>query len=199
MTKRSKSQIEATAYHEAVTRLSLNCWATNRSPRRSFRQSDGRTCHHSRHPLHGFQLDIDGSDEVRDRNNDLLCWSNSAEVSQSAIMAKGARPMGLRHNRRTRFARMWLWRTHYCFHPMARGCCSRPGASALAAHWRGSLDSSDGRVELYLRSDAPRLIREAGEPPSDEVHERFLSMLASTEGNSVSAFTLGSQGCLSTS
>src|SRR6267378_6921916 len=34
--------------------------------------------------------------------------------------------------------------------------------------------------------------------PSAEVQERFLSMLARTEGNCVSAFTLGSQGILST-
>src|SRR5882762_8422336 len=34
--------------------------------------------------------------------------------------------------------------------------------------------------------------------PSDEVQLRFVAMLASTEGNCVSAFTLGSHGCWST-
>jgi ATP-dependent Lhr-like helicase len=38
---------------------------------------------------------------------------------------------------------------------------------------RGSLGSSDGRVALYLRSDAARLIRGAAEPPTGEVHERL--------------------------
>src|ERR1700676_79126 len=35
--------------------------------------------------------------------------------------------------------------------------------------------------------------------PSDEVQDKFLSMFSSTEGNCASAFTLGSQSCLSTS
>src|SRR6267378_4919054 len=35
--------------------------------------------------------------------------------------------------------------------------------------------------------------------PRDEVQERFLSMFSRTEENWVTAFTLGSQGCLSTS
>src|ERR1700730_2114501 len=35
--------------------------------------------------------------------------------------------------------------------------------------------------------------------PSAEVQDRFLSMFSSTEGNCASAFTLGSQSCLSTS
>src|SRR5580692_5488594 len=35
--------------------------------------------------------------------------------------------------------------------------------------------------------------------PRDEVQERFLSMFSRTDGNCVRAFTLGSQGCLSTS
>src|SRR6202022_4496903 len=38
---------------------------------------------------------------------------------------------------------------------------------------RGSLGSSDGRVALYLRSDAARLIREPDERPSGEIHERL--------------------------
>jgi ATP-dependent Lhr-like helicase len=38
---------------------------------------------------------------------------------------------------------------------------------------RGSLGTSDGRVALYLRSDAPRLIREADERPNGEIHERL--------------------------
>jgi ATP-dependent Lhr-like helicase len=38
---------------------------------------------------------------------------------------------------------------------------------------RGSLGSSDGRVALYLRSDAARLIREPETPPTGEIHERL--------------------------
>ena len=38
---------------------------------------------------------------------------------------------------------------------------------------RGSLGSSDGRVALYLRSDAPRLVREPEERPNGEIHERL--------------------------
>ena len=38
---------------------------------------------------------------------------------------------------------------------------------------RGSLGNSDGRVALYLRSDAPRLIREPAEAPGGELHRRL--------------------------
>jgi ATP-dependent Lhr-like helicase len=38
---------------------------------------------------------------------------------------------------------------------------------------RGSLGSSDGRIALYLRSDAPRLVREPEERPTGEIHERL--------------------------
>src|SRR5205807_345279 len=38
---------------------------------------------------------------------------------------------------------------------------------------RGSLGNSDGRVALYLRSDATRLIREPEEPPTGEIHGRL--------------------------
>src|SRR3977135_4470050 len=34
-------------------------------------------------------------------------------------------------------------------------------------------NEADGRVALYLRSDAPRLIREPDERPSGDVHERL--------------------------
>jgi ATP-dependent Lhr-like helicase len=44
---------------------------------------------------------------------------------------------------------------------------------------RGSLGSSDGRVALYLRADAPRLIRETDERPSGEIHERLREHLQS--------------------
>jgi ATP-dependent helicase Lhr and Lhr-like helicase len=44
---------------------------------------------------------------------------------------------------------------------------------------RGSLGSSDGRVALYLRSDAPRLIREADERPNGEIPERLREHLQS--------------------
>ncbi|TMD63731.1 MAG: DEAD/DEAH box helicase [Chloroflexi bacterium] len=38
---------------------------------------------------------------------------------------------------------------------------------------RGSMGSTDGRVALYLRSDAPRLLRAPSELPGDEVHQRL--------------------------
>jgi ATP-dependent Lhr-like helicase len=38
---------------------------------------------------------------------------------------------------------------------------------------RGALGNHDGRVALYLRADAPRLVREAGEAPSSELHQRI--------------------------
>jgi ATP-dependent Lhr-like helicase len=38
---------------------------------------------------------------------------------------------------------------------------------------RGSLGNSDGRVALYLRSDAARLIREPDERPTGEIHEHL--------------------------
>src|ERR1700694_4165527 len=44
---------------------------------------------------------------------------------------------------------------------------------------RGSLGSSDGRVALYLRSDAARLIREPEERPTGEIHERLREHLQS--------------------
>ncbi|MEA2634087.1 MAG: ATP-dependent helicase Lhr and Lhr-like helicase [Chloroflexota bacterium] len=44
---------------------------------------------------------------------------------------------------------------------------------------RGSLGSSDGRVALYLRSDAPRLIRDTDERPNGEIHERLREHLQS--------------------
>ncbi|TMD24146.1 MAG: DEAD/DEAH box helicase [Chloroflexi bacterium] len=44
---------------------------------------------------------------------------------------------------------------------------------------RGSLGSSDGRVALYLRSDAPRLIAEPDERPGGELHERLRDHLQS--------------------
>src|SRR5437764_1739877 len=44
---------------------------------------------------------------------------------------------------------------------------------------RGSLGTSDGRVALYLRSDAPRLIREPDDRPCGELHERLRDQLQS--------------------
>ena len=38
---------------------------------------------------------------------------------------------------------------------------------------RGALGATDGRVALYLRADAERLIGETGERPSGEVHDRI--------------------------
>src|SRR5437764_14541362 len=43
----------------------------------------------------------------------------------------------------------------------------------------GSLGTSDGRVALYLRSDAPRLIREPDDRPDGELHERLRDHLQS--------------------
>src|SRR5438445_1351453 len=52
---------------------------------------------------------------------------------------------------------------------------------------RGSLGSSDGRVALYLRSDAPRLVREPEERPIGENHAR-LRELSQVSGASVLQF-----------
>ncbi len=38
---------------------------------------------------------------------------------------------------------------------------------------RGSLGTSDGRVALFLRGDAPRLVPPAVDPPQSELHERM--------------------------
>ncbi len=38
---------------------------------------------------------------------------------------------------------------------------------------RGSLGSTDGRVALYLRGDAPRLVPDATDAPSEALHERL--------------------------
>jgi ATP-dependent helicase Lhr and Lhr-like helicase len=42
---------------------------------------------------------------------------------------------------------------------------------------RGALGSGDGRVALYLRSDAARLAPEPGEPPTGELHEKLRAHL----------------------
>jgi ATP-dependent Lhr-like helicase len=42
---------------------------------------------------------------------------------------------------------------------------------------RGSLGSSDGRVALYLRGDAPRLVPEPVEPPDGDLHVRLRDYL----------------------
>jgi ATP-dependent Lhr-like helicase len=44
---------------------------------------------------------------------------------------------------------------------------------------RGSLGASDGKVALYLRGDAPRLVPEPSEAPDDEVHRRLREHLKS--------------------
>jgi ATP-dependent Lhr-like helicase len=44
---------------------------------------------------------------------------------------------------------------------------------------RGSLGASDGRVALYLRGDAPRLVGPAVEPPGSELHDRLRAYLGS--------------------
>jgi ATP-dependent Lhr-like helicase len=38
---------------------------------------------------------------------------------------------------------------------------------------RGALGATDGRVALYLRGDAPRLVAQPVEPPSDDLHGRL--------------------------
>jgi ATP-dependent helicase Lhr and Lhr-like helicase len=42
---------------------------------------------------------------------------------------------------------------------------------------RGPLGNSDGRVALYLRGDAPRLVPEPGEGPQSELHDRLRAHL----------------------
>src|SRR5207244_11249379 len=42
---------------------------------------------------------------------------------------------------------------------------------------RGSLGTSDGRVALYLRGDAPRLIAPPVDPPQSELHEKIRAHL----------------------
>src|SRR5205823_8329625 len=42
---------------------------------------------------------------------------------------------------------------------------------------RGSLGSHDGRVALYLRPDAPRLIRPSADVPQGELHQRLRAHL----------------------
>ncbi len=42
---------------------------------------------------------------------------------------------------------------------------------------RGSLGTSDGRIALYLRSDAPRLIPPPADPPQSELHDRLRAHL----------------------
>ena len=44
---------------------------------------------------------------------------------------------------------------------------------------RGSLGATDGRVALYLRGDAPRLVPPPSEPPPTELHERVRAYLKS--------------------
>jgi ATP-dependent Lhr-like helicase len=44
---------------------------------------------------------------------------------------------------------------------------------------RGSLGASDGRVALYLRGDAPRLVPQPVEPPQSDLHDRIRSYLGS--------------------
>src|SRR5947209_555011 len=43
---------------------------------------------------------------------------------------------------------------------------------------RGSLGTSDGRVALYLRGDAPRLIAPPVDPPQSELHEKIRAHLS---------------------
>jgi len=42
---------------------------------------------------------------------------------------------------------------------------------------RGSLGATDGRVALYMRGDAPRLVPPPADPPQTELHERIRSHL----------------------
>ena len=42
---------------------------------------------------------------------------------------------------------------------------------------RGALGPSDGRVALYLRGDAPRLVPEPNDPPQSELHDRIRAQL----------------------
>src|SRR5207244_5118733 len=42
---------------------------------------------------------------------------------------------------------------------------------------RGSLGASDGRVALYMRGDAPRLVPPPVEPPQSDLHDRLRAHL----------------------
>jgi ATP-dependent Lhr-like helicase len=42
---------------------------------------------------------------------------------------------------------------------------------------RGSLGASDGRISLYLRGDAPRLVPEPRDAPQSELHDRLRTYL----------------------
>src|SRR5260370_31995854 len=44
---------------------------------------------------------------------------------------------------------------------------------------RGSLGAPDGKVALYLRGDAPRLVPPPDDAPSDELHQRLREHLES--------------------
>ncbi len=91
MTKRSKSQIEATAYHEAGH--AVIAYLLGYKPQSATIVPTVDTAGHviiHANPLHGFQLDIDGSDEARLRVESAITICFAGPIAQK------------RHNPRSR-------------------------------------------------------------------------------------------------
>jgi len=83
MTKRSKSQVEATAYHEAGH--TVICYLLGYKPQSVTIVPTVDTAGHMvihANPLHGFQLDIDGSDEARLRIESAMTICFAGPIAQ---------------------------------------------------------------------------------------------------------------------
>jgi hypothetical protein len=82
MTRRSKSQIEATAYHEAGH--AVIAYLLGYRPQSVTIVPTADTAGHIIHanPLHGFQLDIDGSDEARLRVENVVTICFAGLIAQ---------------------------------------------------------------------------------------------------------------------
>jgi hypothetical protein len=82
MTKRSTSQVEATAYHEAGH--AVIAYVLGYRPQSVTIVPTVHTAGHIIHtnPLHGFQLDIDGSDEARLRLESLITICFAGPIAQ---------------------------------------------------------------------------------------------------------------------
>jgi hypothetical protein len=82
MTRRSKSQIEATAYHEAGH--AVIAYLLGYRPQSVTIVPTADTAGHIIHanPLHGFQLDIDGSHEARLRVENVVTICFAGPIAQ---------------------------------------------------------------------------------------------------------------------
>ena len=83
MIKRSKSQVEATAYHEAGH--TVICYLLSYKPQSVTIVPTVDTAGHMvihANPLHGFQLDIDGSDEARLRIESAMTICFAGPIAQ---------------------------------------------------------------------------------------------------------------------